>query len=411
MNNLRILLSEVMMKLRWPVWLNRNILGFSLASTMGDANHEIVPLVLPLLISQLVGKQTAPEIVAFISGISTMVASISGLYAGKISDQLSNRKPLIVVGYFLTGSLVGLLAFANHWIVVLLLMVGAWIGRGMVSAPRNAIIADSTSQEYYGRAFGFRQALDTIGSVIGPLIVYVLAGWQVQSFFLVALVPGLLAFLLVYLFVEDVPRDIKKPDYPFTILFIFRNSLPKAFYSLLGVFLLFGLGSFNKTLVILRMQEVLSPQSTPVKLLSLITLLYVFRNIIQTFSSYAVGALSDKIGRIIPLALFGFGFFGIMALLLTFKTASLPLAILIFFLSGFSAGACMTLQKSLAADLLPEEIRGTGYGILKTVDSLGNLVSSIAIGIIWSQIGPEPAFIIAALISFVSVIVLLRLKI
>ena len=99
-----------------------------------------------------------------------------------------------------------------------------------------------------------------------------------------------------------------------------------------------------------------------------------------------------------------------MSLLLAFQTASLSLAVLIFFLSGFSAGTCMTLQKSLAADVLPEKIRGTGYGILKTVDSLGTLTSSIALGLIWSNIGPGYAFILAALISLLSIVALLRVR-
>lgn len=397
------------MKITWPVWLTKNILGFSLASTMSDASHEIVPLVLPLFISQLVGKDAAPPYVALIGGTSTALASLSGLYAGKFSDQLTNRKPLIVLGYFITGALVGLLAFANHWFTVFLLMTGAWIGRGIISAPRNAIIADSTNKAFYGRAFGFRQACDTIGSVLGPLLVYFLAGWPPQKLFLVALIPGLLACITIYLLVTDVPHKVMTGK-TFSLLFIFKNSLPKAFYSLLGAFALFGFGSFNKSLLVLRMQEVLSPESTAAAALSTVTLMYIFRNVTQTISSYAMGALSDKVGRLIPLAIGGFGFFGIMSLLLAWQTTSLASALLIFFLSGFSAGTYMSLQKSLAADLLPENVRGTGYGIITTVDSLATLISSIILGVLWSLIGPEIAFIVAALISFLSIFALLPLR-
>ncbi len=394
-----------MKKLTWPVWLNRNLLGFGIASFMGDANHEIVPLILPLLIVQLVSKQAAPELVALISGSATALASISGLFAGKLSDHLQNRKPLITLGYFLTGSLVGLLAFAQHWVVVFILMLGAWIGRGLVSAPRNAIIADTTDKKYYGRAFGFRQALDTLGSVLGPLIVYVLAGWPLKYLFLVALVPGVLAFMVVQLFVEDVPhRTTQELDWRFI------KKMPKAFYALLGVFLLFGLGGFNKTLIVLRMKELLSPGDNSVGALSIITLLYVFRNVIQTIASYVVGALSDKIGRIIPLVVFGFGFFGLTALLLASTSTSTVHALITFLLSGISAGSYMTLQKALAADLLPEQVRGTGYGILKTVDSVANLASSIIIGLLWSNYSAQVAFGTAAVISMVNIILLLGLR-
>ena len=387
----------------WPTWLNRNLLGFSVASFMGDANHEIVPLVLPLLLAQLVGKQAAPEIVALISGTATAAASIVGLFAGKLSDHMSNRKPLIILGYFLTGSLVGLLAFAQHWVVVFLLMLGAWIGRGLVSAPRNAIIADSTEKQYYGRAFGFRQALDTLGSVAGPLLVLVLVGWPLRSLFMIALIPGLLAFIVVYFFVQDVPHKVSRRPF-------FENHLPKKFYALVGVFLLFGLGGFNKTLLVLRMKEMLSQGDTSVEALSIITLLYIVRNIVQTGASYLVGALSDKIGRIVPLIVFGFGLFTIMSLLLTAQTSSVSYALIIFILSGISAGSFMTLQKALAADLLPEEVRGTGYGILKTVDSTANLASSILLGLLWSNYSAQVAFIVAAVISLINIVIVLGLN-
>ncbi len=369
---------------------------------MGDANHEIVPLILPLLVAQLVGKQTAPELVALISGSATAVASIAGLFAGIFSDRLVNRKPLITIGYFLTGSLVGLLAFAQHWVAVFLLMLGAWIGRGLVSAPRNAIIADTTDKQHYGHAFGFRQALDTLGSVTGPFLVYVLATWPLNWLFMVALIPGILAFVAVYLLVQDVPHTISKK--PFLM-----NHLPKKFYLLLAIFFLFGLGVFNKTLLVLRMKELLSPGDNSTSALSLITLLYIFRNIMQTLASYAVGALSDKIGRIIPLVIFGFGFFAIMSILLASQTTSLLHALALFLVSGISAGSYMTLQKALAADILPEPVRGTGYGILMTVDSIASLGSSIIIGYLWSTYSPQVAFYTAATISILNIFTVLSL--
>lgn len=392
------------MKLSWPSWLTKNVLGFSVASTMSDASHEIAPLVLPVLIAQIMGKDAAPPYVALIGGASTAVASLSGLYAGKISDHLANRKPLIVFGYFLTGALVGLLAFAQHWATVFILMTGAWIGRGLISAPRNAIIADSTEPAYYGRAFGFRQACDTIGSVLGPLMVYFLAGWPPQQIFLVTLVPGAIALFLIYFLIEDAPHTPSKK--PFSSLIMNQVSLPQSFYTLMGVFFLFGLANFNKSLLVLRMQELLAHQEAA-SVLSTVTLLYVFRNIIQTFSSYLMGALSDTIGRTGPLAIGGFGFFGLMSLLVSLSSPSLFMAGAIFFLSGWSAGTYVSLQKSLAADVLPEEVRGVGYGIMTTLDSIAAFASSIIIGLLWRCMSPEIAFIMAAIISLISVACLL----
>lgn len=392
----------------WPPWLNKNVLGFSAASVMSDASHEVVPLVLPLLVSQLMGKDVAPTYVALIGGTSTAVASLTGLYAGKMSDHLADRKPLIVLGYFVTGSLVGLLAYAHHWLTLFFLMTGAWIGRGLISAPRSAIIADSTPKSYYGRAFGFRQAFDTLGSVLGPFIVYMLADWSPQNLFLITFIPGTLAFLIILLLVKDVPHAITKE--PFSLFFMFQNSFSKAYYYMLGAFFIFGLGNFNKSLLVLHMQEVLSKGSSATGALSSLALMYIFRNIIQTFSSYAMGALSDKVGRLIPLAIGGFGFFGCMCFLLASQSSSLTTALFIFFLSGFSAGTYVSLQKSLAADVLPQDIRGTGYGIVTTIDSLAALLGSIMVGILWSSMGAKIAFSIAGGISFLSIIALLPLR-
>lgn len=378
-----------------PPWLTRNLVGFSIASLFGDANHEIVPLMLPLLVTHLVGLHAAPEFVALISGTATALASIAGLFAGNLSDRLTNRKPLITLGYFLTGLLIGLMAFAQHWLVVFLLMVGAWIGRGLVSAPRNAIIADTTSQFFYGHAFGFRQALDTVGSVIGPFMVYLLADWPLSSIFMVGIIPGMLAFIAVSVLVQDVPHTVAAQP-------LLKNHLPREFYALIGVFFLFGLGGYNKTLLVLRMKELLSPGHTSAGAISTLTLLYIFRNITQTIASYAIGALSDKIGRIIPLLVFGFGFFGLSALMLAASTTSPLFSLLLFFLSGIAAGTYMTLQKAMAADLLPEEVRGTGYGILTTVDSITSLISSVLLGLLWSNTSAKLAFSLVACMSVIN---------
>jgi MFS family permease len=398
------------MKLSHP-WITKNLAGLSIASTMSDASHEFVPLVLPLLISQLVGNDAAPPYVALISGSATAAAGVSGLYAGSLSDHLVNRKPLIVGGYFLAGASVGLLAWATHWTTVFFLMMAGWIGRGIISAPRNALIADSTESAYYGRAFGLRQACDTLGSILGPLIVFMASGLGPHTIFLMTLIPSTLAILVVTALVKDVPHKVSPKNFS---LFSLKNDLlPAPFWYLVSLFVLFGLGNFNKSMLVLRMQDLLDPHGTFENALPIITLLYIVRNIVQTFSSYALGALSDTMGRIIPLSIGGFGLFSILSFLLSFESSSAPLALTIFFLSGCSAGTVMSLQKSLAADLLPERLRGTGYAILTTADSFAALIASIMLGSIWKLTGPQAAFMLAGFISLLSVgvaLLLYRLK-
>lgn len=350
-------------------WLNKNLVGFGFASFLSDANHEIVPLVLPAFIATMVPAHDAPWYVGLISGLSTAAASISVLFSGWLSDRLANRKPLLLFGYGLTGILVGLLGYAHSWATVLILMTIAWFGRGMRSAPRDSLIADSLDPAYYGHAFGFRQALDTAGAVTGPLMVYILAGHSFSTIFFVSLIPGVLSFLTVALFIHEVPRRQQITKAPSGI-----GSLPPRFYYFLIILFIFGLGNFNRTLLLLRITNTLEQSLSSTAALSLITLFYIFRNITQTIGAYGMGALSDKLGRRGPLALCGFGLFGILALTLIYPTDNYLFLGTLFFISGLSAGTYTTLQKSIAADLLPENARGTGFGLLQTTQSIAELL-------------------------------------
>ncbi len=393
-----------MIKTKFP-WLNRNIIGFGIASFFSDSSHEIVPLVLPALVIQLVGHEHAPSYLGFISGLATAAAGVTTLFSGWLSDRIRNRKPLILSGYALAGTLVGLIGLAHSWITILFLHVCAWIGRGLVSAPRNALIADSTPPAYYGHAFGFRQALDTAGAVAGPLIVYFFSGQALSTLFLIALIPGLLALLVIALFIKEVPRT------PVTMKkYVPLGLLPGNFYLFLTAMFIFGMGNFSKTLLLLHMQNTLAGSYPTATVMSIITLFYILRNIAQAGASYVMGALSDSIGRMLPLALGGFTLFGIMSILLIWSSANLLSLFFIFLISGISAGTYMSLEKSAAADLLPKELRGTGYGILQTINSIGDLLSSVIVGFLWAAFSPKIGFLYAALMSFSAALILIPLQ-
>lgn len=378
-------------------WLNRNLLGFGIASFFSDASHEMVPLVLPTLLGTLVSAQKAPQYLGLISGFSTAAASLTTLLSGWISDFIQNRKPLILFGYIVATLFVGILGFAHSWLTVFVLLTLAWIGRGIVRAPRDSLLADSVDPAYYGHAFGFRQALDTAGAVIGPSIVYLFSSYTPAALFSITFIPGTLALCALALLVQEVPHRKVNASRGFKL-----NHLPMQFYYFLLVFFIFGIGKFNRTLLLLRIQDLLQTTHSHAASLSIITLLYIFRNIIQVLSAYFTGAISDKIGRRIPLAVCGYGFFGIMSLVLLYPSSNFAFLIPLFFLSGFSAGAYMSLQKSVAADVLPEKQRGTGYGILQTADSISELIASVVVGFLWSSFTPEIGFIYAAVLSFIA---------
>ena len=363
-------------------WLNRNVVGLSLASLFSDWNHEMVPLLLPIIISQLMGVE-APYYLGLISGISGAASSGTGLLSGLLSDRLTYRKPLLILGYGLMGLLVGFIGNAQHWLTILVLLTAAWIGRGLIKAPRNALLSDSVAPAYYGRAFGFRQAFDTLGATIGPLTVFFFAALPVSTLFYTTFIPGLLALSIIIIMIQERPH--KK------ISTSVKIKLPKSFYVFAGIYLIFALGNFSRTLLILRTQEMINP-------LTMITLLYVTRNITQTLASYFIGRISDTIGRRLPLSILGFALFGIVSIMLIYPVSFIA----IFILSGISAGTYTTLRKVIVADLVPEEQRGTGYGVLFAIESVGQLLSSSIFGLLWQSYSLTAARSYAALLSFIA---------
>lgn len=383
--------------MKLPPWLNKNILGFGIASFFSDSNHELVTVLLPLLLLHLTGAQSAPQYLGIVSGVSTAAASFTTLFSGWLSDRVAHRKPFLLIGYSLT-LLLALAGSVHSWQGLLLIMSLAWIGRGLISAPRNALIAQSVEPAWYGHAFGFRQGMDNLGALAGPALYYLCSSWPVTSIVKIALIPGLLSLLATVYLVREAP-SIKQSSHQGS------KKLPTSFFLFLIPLILFGLGNFNRTLLLLRVQK-----SFPGSMLSTITLLYMFRNAVQSVASYSMGALSDRIGRMVLLALGGFGCFSLMSLILMWPSPTFLSLIAVFFLSGVSAGTVTSLEKSATADLLPEELRGTAYGILQTSTGITDLVSSILVGFIWTHYSAELAFLYAALMSMAAGLVLLRTR-
>jgi len=380
-------------------WLNKNILGMGLASFFSDASHEMTTAALPTFLVNLVGNTLAPQFLGIISGLSDAASSFVKVFSGWISDRIKKRKGLITIGYTITGFFAGLTGLAKSWVGALFYRTFAWIGRGLREPPRDALLADSVSPEYYGRAFGFHRAMDTLGAILAPLFVFfALPSFGIKNVFLISFIPGILAVLAIFFLTKEISqRSRKQQSMGFWKDII---SLPKSFHFFLLAMFVFGLGNFNRTLLLLRAQQVLTPLTGLAIAGSFSILLYAFRNIIQAISDYFLGRLSDTFSRKILLSFFGFFIFGVMSLGLAFPVPKLWFFILLFFLSGISAAASTALEKAYAADLLPSPLRGTGYGVLQTIDGLGDFLSSFLVGFLWSAISPTFAFVFAALLSF-----------
>jgi len=390
-------------------WLNKNILGAGLTSFFSDMSHEMTTAVLPVFLVNLVGGALAPQLLGIISGLSDASSSFVKTFSGWISDKIKKRKGLMMIGYAATGLFAGLTGFAASWWGVLMYRTFAWMGRGLREPPRDALIADSVSPKYYGRAFGFHRAMDTLGAIAGPLFVFfALARVGIHSIFIYSFIPGILAVFVVVLFTKEIPQKDNRTQ----SMGFWKDiaALPKEFRLFLLIMFLFGIGNFNRTLLLLRMQEVLTPTAGLILAGSLTILLYSLRNAVQAVADYIVGHLSDIFGRKALLAFFGFFIFGVLSLGLAYPIPTLWFFVIIFILSGISAASYTALEKAYAADLLPSNLRGTGYGVLQTIDGIGDFISSFMVGFLWSVLSPSSGFLYAAVLSFGSAILLYVLR-
>jgi len=385
--------------------LNRNVAAMGFTSLFSDASHEMTTAALPSFLTELVGAASAPQILGLITGLSDASSGFVKTFSGWLSDRLQRRKPLVVLGYLLTGLFVGIIGFARDWIEMFVYRVLAWMGRGTREPPRDALLADSVDKRFYGHAFGFHRAMDTIGAILGPLLAFLLISWLgLRNVFFLSLIPGSLAVLIIAIGVKET---IRKPEAQ-KGLFWHMKSLPKYFKVFLFIMFVFGIANFNRTLLLLRVQEVLTPLNGIIIAASVSILLYTIRNIAQALADYGIGSLSDKLGRKSLLASFGFLLFGITSLGFVYAT-DIYFFVFLFVLSGISAATYTALEKAYAADLLPSNVRGTGYGVLQTIDGIGDFISSFVVGTIWALISPELSFVYAALLSFASTLLLLGL--
>jgi MFS family permease len=267
------------------------------------------------------------------------------------------------------------------------------------------LLADSVNKKYYGHAFGFHRAMDSIGAIIGPLIAFFLIPLiAFRNIFFISFIPGLLAVLVMAIGVKEKG---KKPLKRIRGLIRSIKSLPKDFKLFIFVMLVFGIGNFNRALLLLRVQEILTPANGIIIAASMAVLFYAVRNVAQAVADYGIGSLSDRFDKRTLLALLGFFLFGIMSLGFIYATADLFYFIFLFVLSGVSAASYTALEKAYAADLLPSDVRGTGYGVLNTIDGIGDFISSFVVGTLWVVISSFTAFIYSAIISFVATFLLL----
>jgi MFS family permease len=387
-------------------WLNRTVLGVGLTSLFSDWSHETATAILPAFLSAI---GAGPIWLGAIEGIADGLSSFTKLAAGHYTDRLKNRKPLAVFGYAFTALATASFAFATHAYHILFARVAAWLGRGVRSPAKKALLAADVPPNAYGRAFGFERLMDTVGAIAGPLTALWLLEATHHSYrnvFLWTLLPGLTAVAIFALLVRERPVAAR----PQRSLLLGLKTLPLSFRNLLLGVGVFGAGDFSHSLLILYAARALTPGHGLARAASLAVGLYTVHNVFSAGSSYLSGWLSDHLPNRKGVLAAGYALAGVTALLLCIGTTSLALLAVIFALAGLYVGTEEALEDSLSAELVPRDQHGLAFGTLAAVNALGDFLSSLLVGFLWSAFNAQTAFTTSAILSFAGTLLILRLR-
>jgi len=384
--------------------LPRNVFAISLVSLLNDASSEIIYPLLPILLTSVLGA--SPRAIGIIEGAAESVSSLIKLLAGYLSDRFGKRKILVVSGYALAALARPFLAFATSWQQVLAIRLTDRVGKGVRSAPRDAMIADAVAIEQRGIAFGFHRAMDHGGAVIGPLLGFVLVLFFVTNqnaptrieftwVLMLAAVPAIAAVLVSIFFMREstllAPREteVKKLS-----LRVFDSN----FKRFLLILALFTLSNSTDSFLILRARNIgVSIKGS--------LLLWSAHHCMKVLSSLWGGDLSDRLGR---KRLIVSGWILYAAVYAGFAFVSNQYSIWVLFLIyGIYFGLAEGAEKALVADLVKPEQRGTAYGLYNLAFGITVFPASLLMGIIWVWKGPTAAFLVSAILGATAALLLL----
>lgn len=381
-------------------WLNRNVLSFGLASLFSDMGHEMATAILPIFLSMEL--HNAAAILGIIEGISDFSSSFIKTFAGWYSDKVGKRKPFIILGYVMTGFFIPIIGFATHWSHVLIARTLGWLGRGIRSPARDALLSDSVDNKTRSRSFGFERMMDTLGAVIGPAFAFfMLPILGVRNIFFLALIPGILAVIAVLMVREKYKKKNDKMVFWNTL-----KNMPQNFKRFLLAAAIFGIANFANTFLVLRVMEALKPSMGTLAAGSIATGLYVLLNVGAAIFAYVSGTLGDKMSKRFLVEL-GYAIFAAYCIGFVILPPTIASFAVLFLLAGVETGLIDVMERAYAADILKKDIRGTGFGLLNTVDGVGDFISSVIAGALWTAFSYEWSFMYGAILAIIAIGILL----
>jgi MFS family permease len=386
-------------------WLNRTVLGIGLASLFSDWSHEIATTVMPAFLATM---GVAAAWLGLIEGVSDGLSSFAKMASGFYTDNLQRRKPIAVIGYLATALGTAAFGLATAPWHILAARASAWFGRGVRTPVRKALLAGSVTREAYGTAFGFERMMDTLGAIVGPASAFVLLqalNHRYSILFALTLIPSLTAAGLIAFLVKEKER---KPvsHVSFNQQLRMLPTLYRKFVLAVG---LFGVGAFAHTLLILLAVQKLTPTLGATKAASIAVALYILHNVFYASFAFIGGWLGDRFPKNRLLAM-GYFMSAVMSLCIMFLPANIGTLALIFILGGTNVALEETLEDSLCAELTEESQHGMAFGVLATVNGVGDFLSSIIVGVLWTGLGTTVAFGYSAALSLAGAWLMSRIR-
>ncbi|CAN5439045.1 MFS transporter [soil metagenome] len=375
----------------------RNVTILGLVSLFTDFSTEMISGILPLFIVTDLGASRA--ILGAIEGSAEFTGYSFRLVSGSLSDKIGRRKIFILAGYGLSAISKPFFSISYNWFDVLIVRLSDRIGKGIRTAPRDALISDSVREASAGKAFGIHRTLDQSGAILGPVAAFALLQFvEVRDIFLLSLIPGAVAIIILVFMVKDVvTKTVGSNVFTANILHLLKEN--RSFVILLFLTGIFGLGAYNFSFVLLRSSDLGVTQSS-------IPLVYATINITHTAIGVPSGILADRIGRE-KVLLLGYSIFILSSLLMILFSENLLYAFVLGAVYGLYLGISETVQRAMIPKYVNSNVRGTAYGLYNLIIGSTFFIGNVVFGYLWDIYGLGVAisyssiFVISAILGMI----------
>ena len=373
----------------------RNVIALGFVSFFTDFSTEMILGILPVFIVNNLGASKA--ILGGIEGSAELISYAFRMVSGSLSDKVGKRKIFVLAGYGLSTVARPFFALSTGWLDAFIVRAGDRIGKGLRTAPRDALIADSVNELSSGKAFGIHRTIDQMGAIAGPFTAFALLQvTDIHGIFLMSLIPGSIAVIILIFFVKEVV--VKKLSNTTTILSNFGKVLKgnRPFILLLIISGIFSLGAFNYSFILLKASNLgLSNNIIP--------LVYAVINISHTGIGIPSGILADRIGKEKVLIL-GYSIFILSSVVMAVSTGNALYAYILAAVFGLYIGISETLQRAVLPKYVSSELRGTAYGIYNVVAGVGFFVSNIIFGFLWDNYSLNTAILYSIILASIAIV-------